>query len=222
MGWEDERRRPSAAFGTVAAQSERSSRSITSGWFAFTRTSEVERPGGGQKVSGDVARLRCEFPTVTTLNLGERAVDDVVRKLHRLAVVGALVKEAFEAFAAETGRELKLEIEPGTFLWPTLRAVVLGEDKVTTGTAEVTVFKARHGRPRSSDRVLRFSTRSSPSAPTVNSGTQAGRRRRTPLRIRRLLTPAPDEPKPSPSVSWATSPSVITSSSRVPARTAPA
>ena len=58
-----------------------------------------------------------------------------------LAVVGAPVKEAFEAFAAETGRELKLEIEPGTFLLANSCAVVTSvQDKVTTGTAEGHTF----------------------------------------------------------------------------------
>ena len=33
-----------------------------------------------------------------------------------LGQVGLPVKESFEQFAAETGRRIKLEIEPGTFL----------------------------------------------------------------------------------------------------------
>jgi diaminopimelate decarboxylase len=37
-------------------------------------------------------------------------------KSTELGVVGVPVKEAFEAFADRTGRELALEIEPGTFL----------------------------------------------------------------------------------------------------------
>ncbi len=59
-----------------------------------------------------------QFPTVQTLNLGggykvgrmsyESSTD--------LQVVGLTVKEAFQCFAIETGRKLKLEIEPGTFL----------------------------------------------------------------------------------------------------------
>jgi len=59
-----------------------------------------------------------QFPLVHTLNLGggykvarmeyEQATD--------LNVVGAPVKVAFEKFAQEDGRQLKLEIEPGTFL----------------------------------------------------------------------------------------------------------
>ena len=63
----------------------------------------------------DLAR---SFPSVDTINLGggykvarmpnEKATD--------LQEVGAPVKKLFEEFAAETGRKLKLEIEPGTFL----------------------------------------------------------------------------------------------------------
>ena len=41
-----------------------------------------------------------------------------------LEVVGTPVKGAFEAFAEETGRELKLEIEPGTFLLANSCAIV--------------------------------------------------------------------------------------------------
>ena len=100
-------------------------------------------PAVWQKVSGMSLDLCREFPTVTTLNLGggykvgrmsyESSTD--------LAVVGAPVKEAFEAFAAETGRELKLEIEPGTFLLANSCAVVTSvQDKVTTGTAEGHTF----------------------------------------------------------------------------------
>ena len=100
-------------------------------------------PAVWQKVSGMSLDLCREFPTVTTLNLGggykvgrmsyESSTD--------LAVVGAPVKDAFESFAAETGRELKLEIEPGTFLLANSCAVVTSvQDKVTTGTAEGHTF----------------------------------------------------------------------------------
>ena len=59
------------------------------------------------------------FPTVHTLNLGggykvARMSDE---KATDLREIGEPVKQLFEDFAQETGRELKLEIEPGTFLW---------------------------------------------------------------------------------------------------------
>ena len=63
----------------------------------------------------DLAR---SFPSVNTINLGggykvARMPDE---KATDLQEVGAPVKKLFEEFAAETGRKLKLEIEPGTFL----------------------------------------------------------------------------------------------------------
>ena len=71
-----------------------------------------------QKVAGMSLDLVREFPTVQSLNLGggykvarmpdERATD--------LQEIGLPVKKLFEDFAVETGREIKLEIEPGTFL----------------------------------------------------------------------------------------------------------
>jgi diaminopimelate decarboxylase len=71
-----------------------------------------------QQVSLSSLALVRHFPAVTTLNLGggfkvarvegEKAAD--------LQAAGASVKTAIEQFAAETGRKLRLEIEPGTFL----------------------------------------------------------------------------------------------------------
>ena len=63
----------------------------------------------------DLAR---SFPSVETINLGggykvARMPDE---KATDLQEVGTPVKTLFEEFARETGRELKLEIEPGTFL----------------------------------------------------------------------------------------------------------
>ncbi len=63
----------------------------------------------------DLAR---SFPSVECINLGggykvARMPDE---KATDLQEVGKPVKELFEAFANETGRELKLEIEPGTYL----------------------------------------------------------------------------------------------------------
>ena len=62
--------------------------------------------------------LTRSFPSVDTINLGggykvARMPDE---KATDLQEVGAPVKKLFEEFAAETGRKLKLEIEPGTFL----------------------------------------------------------------------------------------------------------
>lgn len=76
------------------------------------------------------------FPDVATLNLGggykvgrmsyEASTD--------LSEVGAPVKVAFEEFAASTGRKLKLEIEPGTFLVANAGALLCTvQDIVSTG-----------------------------------------------------------------------------------------
>jgi diaminopimelate decarboxylase len=52
-----------------------------------------------------------------------------------LQVIGQPVKEAFEAFAAETGRELHLEIEPGTYLVANAGCLLASvQDKTSTGT----------------------------------------------------------------------------------------
>jgi diaminopimelate decarboxylase len=71
-----------------------------------------------QSVTGLSLGLVEEFPDAVALNLGggykvgrmsyEASTD--------LLKVGAPVKKEFEDFAARTGRKLKLEIEPGTFL----------------------------------------------------------------------------------------------------------
>jgi diaminopimelate decarboxylase len=63
----------------------------------------------------DLAR---SFPSVESINLGggykvARMPDE---KPTDLQEVGSPVKELFKAFAEETGRELRLEIEPGTYL----------------------------------------------------------------------------------------------------------
>lgn len=51
-----------------------------------------------------------------------------------LAVVGQPVKAAFEKFAEETGRKLRMEIEPGTYLLANSCALLSTvQDIVTTG-----------------------------------------------------------------------------------------
>jgi len=75
-------------------------------------------PSVWQRVSALSLNLCKEFPDVRVLNLGGGF--KVGRMKHEvstdLQAVGAPVKSAFESFAKETGRQLKLEIEPGTFL----------------------------------------------------------------------------------------------------------
>ncbi len=71
-----------------------------------------------KKVAGMSLDLVSAFPTVHTLNLGggfkvARMPDEVATDLQE---IGQSVKSIIEEFAAETGRKLKLEVEPGTFL----------------------------------------------------------------------------------------------------------
>ncbi len=93
-------------------------------------------PSVWQKASHLSLNLVKAFPDVRVLNLGGgfkvgRMSDETTTDLQ---VVGAPVKEAFEAFAAETSRELRLEIEPGTWLLANTCALVTTvQDKTTTG-----------------------------------------------------------------------------------------
>ncbi len=71
-----------------------------------------------KKVAGMSLDIVRQFPDVRSLNLGGgfkvgRMRDETSTNLGE---VGGPVKTAFEEFAAETGRELLLELEPGTFL----------------------------------------------------------------------------------------------------------
>lgn len=83
-----------------------------------------------------VLDIAARLPDVTTVSLGggfkvarvagEQATD--------LAVVGAVVRDAFVAFAERTGRALGLELEPGTYLVANAGAVVATcVDVVDTG-----------------------------------------------------------------------------------------
>jgi len=85
------------------------------------------------KMNFDIVR---QFPDVTTLNLGGgfkvgRMPDE---KSTDLQVVGLPVKEKFEEFAVETGRQIHLEVEPGTFLVANAGALLSKvQDVVSTG-----------------------------------------------------------------------------------------
>jgi diaminopimelate decarboxylase len=101
-----------------------------------------------QQVTGDSINLCREFPMVETLNLGggykvgrmpgEASTD--------LLSVGEPVVGEFERFAEETGRRLKLEIEPGTFLLANAGALLCEvRDIVTTGAEGFTFIKVDSG-----------------------------------------------------------------------------
>jgi len=88
------------------------------------------------KVAEMTIGLAREFPGVERLNLGGgykvgRMPDEVSTDLQ---VVGAPVKELFESFAEETGRKIRLEVEPGTFLVANAGALLAEvHDVVSTG-----------------------------------------------------------------------------------------
>ncbi len=71
-----------------------------------------------KRVAAMTLDLAKSFPSVKVINLGggykvARMPDEQATDLQE---IGAPVRELFRLFAEETGRELKLEIEPGTFL----------------------------------------------------------------------------------------------------------
>jgi diaminopimelate decarboxylase len=75
------------------------------------------------------------FPTVHTLNLGGgyKVGRNPGEPTTDLQEIGAPVTQAFRDFAASEGRELRLEIEPGTYLVAMAGALVSTvQDKVTT------------------------------------------------------------------------------------------
>lgn len=89
------------------------------------------------------------FDTVTSLNLGGgyKVGRNPGEPTTDLQEIGAPVTDAFQQFAADTGRQLKLEIEPGTYLVAMAGALVSTvQDKVmTTGDAGHTFLKLDAG-----------------------------------------------------------------------------
>jgi diaminopimelate decarboxylase len=88
------------------------------------------------------------FPDVTTLNMGggfkigrlpnEKTTD--------LQIIGSKVKTYFEEFYKETGRKIKLEIEPGTYLVAANGALIAEiDDIVDTGKDGYTFLKTNTG-----------------------------------------------------------------------------
>jgi diaminopimelate decarboxylase len=93
-------------------------------------------PAVWTRVSALSIGLCRRFPRCATLNLGGgyKVGRMATEASTELRAVGAPVVAAFEAFAAETGRRLALEIEPGTFLAANSGCVVATvQDVVRTG-----------------------------------------------------------------------------------------
>lgn len=105
-------------------------------------------PAVWQKISGMSLDLVRQFPDVVALNLGggykvARMPDEVGTDLQ---ACGAPVAEKFRDFAAETGREIRLEIEPGTYLLANACSVLCTvQDIVSTGSAGYEFLKLNTG-----------------------------------------------------------------------------
>lgn len=105
-------------------------------------------PAVWQKISSMSLDLVRAFPEVHTLNLGggykvARMPEETGTDLQ---ACGAPVAEKFHEFAAETGREIHLEIEPGTFLLANAGAVLAKvQDMVSTGPQGYEFLKLNTG-----------------------------------------------------------------------------
>jgi diaminopimelate decarboxylase len=105
-------------------------------------------PAVWQKISSMSLDLVRAFPEVHTLNLGggykvARMPEETGTDLQ---ACGAPVAEKFREFAAETGREIHLEIEPGTYLLANAGAVLAKiQDMVSTGPQGYEFLKLNTG-----------------------------------------------------------------------------
>ena len=105
-------------------------------------------PDVWQRASSLSLNMVREFPTVTRLNLGGgykvgRMPDE---KTTDLQVVAAPVKQAFENLARETGREIHLEVEPGTWLLANAGSLLAAvQDMTDTGTEGYAFLKLDAG-----------------------------------------------------------------------------
>jgi len=100
-------------------------------------------PSIWQQVASKSLEFCALFPSVAALNLGGgyKVGRNPNEKSTDLQEIGKPVQAAFEKFKEEHGRELTLEIEPGTYLVAMAGALVSTvQDKVETGTEEGHVF----------------------------------------------------------------------------------
>merc|ERR1740130_354251 len=105
-------------------------------------------PAVWQKVASLSLGLCEQIPSVSILNLGGgytvgRMTGEVSTDLQ---TVGTPVKEAFVEYAKRTGKEMKLEVEPGTFLVANSGALLSTvQDLVTTGEGGFSFLKLDSG-----------------------------------------------------------------------------
>ena len=143
---------PSASFGIWKDDLERARDLAAAASLRIERIHTHIGSGSDPEVWQRVASLSLgiveAFPEVEVLNLGggfkvarmsdERATD--------LQLVGEPVKQAFEEFADRTGRRLRLEIEPGTFLTATAGSLLTTiQDATSTGPEGYSFLKLDAG-----------------------------------------------------------------------------
>lgn len=143
---------PASSFGIWHEQAEQVAQIAREYGLKITRIHTHIGSGSDPQVWSKVALLSLalveQFEEVTTLNLGggfkvARMADETGTDLQ---LIGAPVKQAFEALAARTGRKLHLEIEPGTFLLANSGALLARvQDKVDTGAEGYTFLKLNCG-----------------------------------------------------------------------------
>lgn len=162
-------------------------------------------PGIWQQVATRSLSFCKIFKTVNTLNLGGgyKVGRNEGEKTTDLQEIGAPVADAFLKFAKEEGRELKLEIEPGTYLVAMAGALISTvQDKVfTTGDSGHTFLKLDAGMTD----VLRPSLYGAIHPMTVlpgsGSGADVGSETESVVVVGHccesgdLMTPAPGEPE---------------------------
>ncbi|KAA8500056.1 Diaminopimelate decarboxylase [Porphyridium purpureum] len=91
-----------------------------------------------QEVSNASLGIAAQFPSATILNLGGgyKVARTPTEKGTDIQQCGEPVKQAFEKFASDHGRQLKLEVEPGTFLVANCCSLVCtAQDVVSTGAS---------------------------------------------------------------------------------------
>ncbi|MDP0500226.1 MAG: diaminopimelate decarboxylase [Verrucomicrobiota bacterium JB022] len=131
---------PASSFGVWHAQLDRAVEIAARHNLTIERLHSHIGSGTDPEVWERVVELNLEIvrrlPAVESVNLGGgyKVARIPSEKTTDLQVIGARVKGRFEAFAQETGRQLKLEVEPGTYLVATAGALLSRvQDIVDTG-----------------------------------------------------------------------------------------
>ena len=143
---------PSSSFGIWYEQLDEAAEIVERYSLKLTRIHTHIGSGTDPDVWKDVASMSLDFavrfPLVDTLNLGggfkvARMSDE---KTTDLQEIGEVVKSEFLRVAGESGRKLKLEIEPGTFISATSGALVSQVDDLTsTGAGGYEFLKVNTG-----------------------------------------------------------------------------